>query len=637
MIEHDRLKDIKEKYSESFGTLNPMLTEMLECHRMVAGQQWSATDANNSKKKNIIPLTYNYLKGQVDIMCGIQRQTKAALKCYPEETGDNITASISSTILHHGMRKGRGYSSANTSFKDCVTGGLGWLSPYMDFSEDPINGELKVVADSPFDIFFDPHGKEPDTSDWMYIVKRKVISKHIAEMNFSEKADEIRASSADYKSDYFVMAETNLKDKCVIKELWERVLERYIVIYFIDETGELQQLEIPEAQYTQFEPDLMLLRMMPSYEEMKTTKSGIKVAISINDNILAYDGKSPYEMNVFPFVPVFGFYNRSLDLWSQKLSGIVKHLKDVQREINKWESNKLFYLLSSIHSGWMMDKGAVDDIRKLTRGMTAPVLERNPNKLIERIQPPNPPAAMQMQSEANELKFNKIGLSPDALGMVTNAESAKAIQLRQVQGLTKVGELTDNFNYAMKHLGTIALSMMFQFYSFDKVKRILGKDYEFLTEADMLEVKDMKYDIEVDETTYNPTNKRVRLETLMQMKQYQVEGIEAEDFYELWDVDAAEFYKLKTRAEQRRQQQQQMQMQQQAVEQGLLASKAANEKAKTDNMNTQTASMAQNMMIKSIQAGADPEVLRQEISKNMPNGAQAQPEPPMMPDEGSPV
>lgn len=628
-MDKDRLKDIKDKYSESFGTLNPMMTIMLEDYKMAAGQQWSSLDAANSRKRNVAPMTNNYLHGQVSVLTGIQRQAKTALKCYAEEPNDNFAASIASNLLHHVMRKGRGYSSASLAFKETVTCGLSWLSPYMDFSNDPLNGEVKIVADSLFDIFFDPHGKEPDTSDFMYIVKRKAISKHIAKINFHEFKDEIEDSTSDYKSDYFVLAESGLKDKCVVKELWERVLENYITVYYMDEMGELKTLDVPEGRYMEIEPDLMMLRQGAYYNEVKSVKQAIKVAISINDNILVYDGKSPYEFNAFPFVPVFGFYNKSLDSWSYKLSGIVRHLKDPQREINKWDSNALYYLLSSIHSGWRMDKGAVDDIRRLTRGMTSPVIETNPGKALERIQPPNPPISMQQQAELNEAKIHKIGLSPDTLGIASNVDSAKAIQLRQVQGLTKVGELTDNFNQALRQVGNIVLSMIFQFYTPEKIRKILGKDYEFIPPEVFESLKDSRYDIEVDETTYNPTNKKVRLETLMQMQQYGVPGIQAEDFYRLMETDAAELNKMMIRDQQRKQQEAIMQQQQQAVQQGLIASKAENEKAKTRNMNVQTAVMAQGMMEKAAALGVPADVLEQEISKNMPGGAQSQPEPPM--------
>lgn len=612
------VKRVKEKYDESFGTLNTLFAEMLDSHNMTAGQQWMDADAKKSRAKNVAPLVYNYIKGQVDLLCGIQRQNKTALKALPEETGDNISASIASNILHHAMRKGNGYTAASQTFKDMVIGGLGWLSVYIDFRDDLVNGDLRVISDSPFDIFFDPHTKEMDLSDCTYIVKRKAVSKHIAKLLYPDKAEQIENSKSDYKSDYYVLEEGGLKNKCVIKELWEREIETFYVIFV-----QGQEMEMSAKKYAEMQADIDQMKMIDGYTEVKRKKQVMKYTVTINDEILAFDGDSPYEMNMFPFIPMFGFYNKSMESWKMKLSGIVNPLKDSQREINKWESNKLAYMLRSIHEGWIVDKGAVDDMRILTRGMTAPVIQRNVGKSIDRMPPVQPPVAMMEQASNNEMKFNRIGLSPDMMGNQSNVDSAKGIQLRQMQGMAKVGELTENFNYAFIQLGRIALGVIFQFYTIDKIKRILGKDYEWMTQADIIDVKDFNHDIQVDETTYNPTNKKVRLENLMQMQQYGVPDLQPEDFLELFEIDAADLKKMTERREARKQQEMAQKAQAEAVQNELIASKAQNEKAKTDNMNTQTAVMTTNMLGEMADRGVKGEHIEQammndEMANNPP-------------------
>jgi len=605
-----KVKKVKDKFDESFGTVGPLFNKMLESHRMNAGDQWLDSDAKKSKKNNIVPLVYNFIKGNVDMLCGIQRQNKTALRAMAEETGDNVRASVASNLLHHSMRKGNGYIAVSQSFKDMVIGGMGWLSPYIDFKNDLVNGDLRVVADSPFDIFFDPHTKEMALSDCMYIAKRKAIAKHIAKLLYPDLAEEIEKSNSDYKSDYYVLEESGLKDKCVIKELWEREIKKVYVIFV---SG--QQMELTEEQYANMEEDIAQMRLIDGYTEVKKSKQVMSYTVTINDDILAFDGPSPYDSNLFPFVPIFGFYNKSMETWRDKISSIVDPLKDPQREINKWNSNQLAYMLRTIHDGWIVDKGAVDDMRILTKGMSAPVIQRNQGKSIDRMPQAQPPVAMMQQAEINEQKFNKIGLPPDMMGNQTNVDSAKGLQLRQMQGLAKVGELTDNFNYAFMLLGKVALGMIFQFYTLDKIKRILGQEYEWITEQDLIDVKDFDHDIQIDETTYSPTNKQIRLEDLMKMQQYGVEGLEAEDFVELWNMDAAELRKFKERIEKRKMQAQQMEAQQKAVEQALIAQKAGNEKAKTDNMNVQSSVMTAKMLGELADRGVPPEMLQAEMQK----------------------
>ena len=113
-----------------------------------------------------------------------------------------IKASI---LLHHAMRKGGGYTAASSASKDQGIGGLSWLSPYMDFSADPLNGEFRALCDSVFDIFPDPHFREVNLSDCNYIVKRKAIAKSTGAIMFPEHEKDILNSKSEYKSDFFVI------------------------------------------------------------------------------------------------------------------------------------------------------------------------------------------------------------------------------------------------------------------------------------------------------------------------------------------------------------------------------------------------------------------------------------------------
>lgn len=591
MAEKDRIKDIKERFDESFAALATAYTDMQTLHKMYANKQWSDKDASNSKKKNIPPLTYNFMKKNVDVLVGIQRQNKTALKVYAEETGDNISASIASILLHHSMRKGNGYTAASEAYKDQCIAGLSWLSPYMDFSKDAINGEFKVICDSTFDIFFDPSLKEMDLSDCGYIVKRKVMSQDKACLMFPKFAEEIKKSKSDYKSDYFVMEDSGLRRKVVVKEMWERV---NTPAYTIATAGQI--ITIPADLYDTEE--VALLKTSPDYVEKSHLIQEVKLATLINNEILVYDGKSPYKGDYFPFVPCWGFYNKTLDTWNLKLQGVLHAIVDAQREFNKSKSNAMHYMLSSIHSGWMIDKGAVDDVRTLTKGMSAPVVQVNPGKKVERIQPPsiNPVFGSWSNESFNDIM--RIGLNAESLGFNSGAESAKAIKMKNMQGMASVGEIPDNFSFAMKQLGKIALSMIYQFYTPAKMKRILGVEYENITDEMLLKVGEMDYDIEVDETTYSPVQKMYRLETKLQALQYKAEGIDIQDIIDDLELDAADRMKMESKKMMQQQQAMAMQQQQLQMQQEEMARKARVDESKAKNLDAQTIVMGANAVEK---------------------------------------
>lgn len=597
---NDRLKEMKELKSESYGTLNSLYLKMLESNNMYANQQWTDQDARNSKAKNIKPSVYNFMKKNVDVVLGIQRQNRPALKVLPEESGDNIPAGIASILLHHAMRKGNGYMATSQSMKDQLICGLSWLEPHIDFSRDAINGDLRITAGSPFDKWFDPGMKEMDLSDCGYIINRKAVRKDIAMAAYPDFAEQIDASKSDYKSDYFVMEETGLKNKCVINELWQRKPAPHYTIAVNEKI-----ITMTEEQYNNSEADIALAKMHPGYTELKHNRNVMTLLITVND-IIVYDGPSIYKGDFYPFIPVWGFYNKSTDLWSMKLQGLLESLKDPQREYNKVSSSITHYLLSSIHSGWLMDKNAVDDVRILTKGMSSPVIERNPGKSIERITPPNMPDMMFNYRNEAVNNMMRLGLNAESLGYESGVESIKGMKMKQMQGMATIGELVDNFNYSFTTLGKIALSMIYQFYSIDKIKRILGNEYDWITHEDMLSLQDMEHDIEVDDTSYSPVQKMYRLETKLQAAQYGVEGFEAEDFFDDLDLDPIDQRKIKERSEMRKQQEQQMQQQQAQAQQQLLMTKAASEQAKAENLNVQSQVMGTNVLKNIRELGGEP-------------------------------
>lgn len=589
MSEQETLHRVKERFSESYGTLNHMLLKMKESLDMYSGKQWTEKDAANSLKKNIPPLVKNFIARNVNVLVGLQRQNKTALRCHPEETGDNIAASIASRLLHFTMRKGNGYVATSEAFKEQCIMGLSWITPYVDFSEDGVNGDIRIKMESAFNKFFDPHTRETDLSDCGYMVNRQVISKQKAVMMFPDKKALIEGSNADYKSDYFVMEHTGLKNLCMIKELWERELVPH---YTIIVDG--QMLTISEENYRKNKQYIDQLKVLSNYEEVRHNRRQMRLTTVLNDNIILYDGKSPYEGDMFPSIPCFGFFTKSQELWSQRLTGIVENLKDSQREINKWSANQMHYVLTSIHSGWQMDKNAVDDKRVLSKGMSTPIIEVNPGKRLDRIAPPQLPSAFIDMGQRAADDFMRLGLNADALGMQSGAESARLTKLRQMQGLATVGELTENFNHAFMQTGRMVLGMIFQFYGIEKIMRILGDEFQGVAEEHLRQVKDIKFDIEIDDTTYSPTQKMIRLETQLEMQQYGVPGLEAEDFYDNLDIDALDYIKLKQRAEQRKEQEAEQAQKQQQIEEALTAAKIRGEEAKADNFDAQSLLMSQN-------------------------------------------
>jgi len=588
----DKVKHVIERYNESFLHLAPFFEKAREAHRMYVGKQWLPGDEKNARLKRMATPNINVIKKNVDTIVGIQKMNKTALSVKAEEVNDNMKSGIANIVLHHQVKNANGYQALDMAFKSAVIAGLGWVSPYIDFSVDPENGQFMCENDSIFDMFYDPHFRQKSGSDMKYVVRRKVVDKLFAIQNYPDFADEIENSNEDYKIDQYVTSVAGLKDKVLVMELWEKDYEKFYTVFFNDKVFDFKKNEYEQAKQ-QIE-ELKATGAQINLVERK--KQVVKLTIVLNNKILVYHGDSPYGNNAIPFVPMFGFFDPEYESWDYKLQGLVEQLKDIQREKNRWRANMMYAMNTMIHSGWIMDKGAVDDTRILQRGMSAPIIEKNPGKQIDRIRPMDFPQAFAGIEALNDQDFLKIGLNPDILGNMSRSDSGKAIKLRMTQGLTSFAELTDGYNEAMRNFGILSLGMIFQNYTKKKILRIIGNEYAEVTEDDILDLSDIPYDIDIDETTYNPTHKMQVFDQLVEMMQYGVQNVSPKMLLKYIEIDPAIYNEFMQDMAQQEQMQAQQAQQANELQNRMQEVQINNEMKKGQNMQAQSALMSAKVM-----------------------------------------
>lgn len=588
----DQVKHVLERYNESFLHIAPFFEKARDSHKMYVGKQWLPGDEKNARLKRMSTPNINVIKKNVDTIVGLQKMNKTALSVKAEEINDNTKSGIANIILHHQVKNANGYQALDMAFKSAVIAGLGWISPYIDFSVDPENGQFMVENDSIFDMFFDPHFRQKNGSDMKYVVRRKVIDKLFAIQNYPEFASDIENSNEDYKIDQYVTSVAGLKEKVLVMELWEKSYETFYTVFFNDKVFDFRKDEFEEAKQ--------------QIEELKATgaklnlierkKQVVNLTIVLNNRIKVYHGKSPYGDVGIPFIPMFGFFDPEYETWDYKLQGIVEQLKDIQREKNRWRANMMYAMNTMIHSGWILDKGAVDDTRILQRGMSAPIIEKNPGKQIDRIRPMEFPNAFAGIESLNDQDFLKIGLNPDILGNISRSDSGKAIKLRMTQGLTSFAELTDGYNEAMRNFGILSLGLIFQNYTRRKLLRILGNQFEGITEDDILDISDIPYDVDIDETTYNPTHKMQVFDQLIEIMQYGMHNVSPKMLLRYLEIDPIIYQEFMQDIAQQEQMQMQQMQQAQQLQNEMTAVQINNEKKKGQNMQAQSALMSAKVM-----------------------------------------
>ena len=268
----------------------------------------------------------------------------------------------------------------------------------------------------------------------------------------------------------------------------------------------------------------------------------IKYSIVINDELMVYDGYSPYGDNYIPIVPFIGFCDMSAKKLKKKFFGLIESLKDVQRDKNRNKINRRYAQNATLHSGWFMTKGSIDDPRQLNVGMGMQTVQVNPGAQDPRRVPlPNYPQYLFSEEDKNDQDRVTIGLNSDALGLgATSNDSSKAVSLRQQTGLTTVAEIPANYSIGLKLMANIALDMVMQNITPARVKRIVGADYEVdVTDEVFASMLERDFDVMIDESSFNPTHKEQMRNQLAEYMQYSGQPVPFEIYLKFTEMDPA--------------------------------------------------------------------------------------------------
>lgn len=575
--------DILKSYDEAKSGWNSFYIESKEDHKFSMGDQWDSEDREILRKKGVPVLTLNWIKKRVDLYSGYERQNRTDLKARPIEGADEAHAEVYTKIIKWVIGNCKAEYAISDAYKDTVKGGIGWIHVYIDRERDIINGDIRIKAVSPFNMYIDPYTTQLDLSDCGYQIRYQIVNKHKLAALYPKYDDQIKKlgkpPADDIREDPEVAHDKG--DNVLFLEYWYR--EYVKVVYSVNlKTGETEELDISFAEAKE------LFAEDENFTPVEKKIATIKLAILIGGEILVYDGPSPYGKYRYPYIPIFGYYDSSYHSWDLKLQGVVRALKDPQREKNKRRSMVLQSVGKSLRGGLIMDKNAVDDINDIhTSDVYGDILIKNPGKEITTITPPPmDTAVMQLEMMAGD-DMNHISANPDLMGGEQGKHDATStIMLRQKQGLITIEEVSDHLSFAKKMLGEHLIDLISEFFPREKIIRILGSDYtkmwtdleEQVQQGQMVQEQVAqiqedfwntyekasqiaKFDIVIDEMPYSATNRMAAMAQVTQAAQYKI-PMPPESFIEFMDIPVA----TKKRWIEWQNEQMQMQQEQQAIE-----------------------------------------------------------------------
>jgi hypothetical protein len=481
-------KKIDSDYSANQAIWQTFWVEATLDTRLEAGDTALMADLNQMLPNNNRGSWYfNRVRPLCNMVSGFQRRNRKSTIVVPLENADQKTSDQWTKILLNIYKREGIYETISDAFHQgaCISG-LNLLHVYMDYTKDPVSGDLKV-DNLPYNSFFvDPYFRKPDLSDCSFVWRRSYLSHSAAAALMPDKYDEImalegnptglgRSGRFQYMPESYGQTQQNrlAYDEYYYKDYRKQKL-------LVDkQTGEV--MEITSQSTMDIET---FLSHFPQVTVIEQNVPTVRLAIMIQDKIF-YDGAQPLNIDCYPFIPVMGYYNPMMPYFYSRIQGICRSLRDPQMLLNRRIILSADLLESQVNSGFIFKENAVIDVKHLFQtgqGRIIPLKREAQMTDIQPIVPPQiPPSFFQMQ-ETFSKELNMVsGINEELMGSSIDDKAGILSALRQGAGLTTLQPLFDRLDFSQIMLGELIMQVIQNNYTSGKIKNLLeGEEPEAL-------------------------------------------------------------------------------------------------------------------------------------------------------------
>ncbi len=469
--------DLQQMWAEGLDGQRSWRGRAEECIRFYKGfsqKQWDAADLQVLQTEKRPALTLNKIAPIINFLSGYQRQNRLDITVLPQRPDAQGEAAVVNHIIKQTIDNNNGHYEISAWFDDAIKTGIGWMSGYIDYTHDPIKGDLKLERVNPLFIVPDPCSTKYDLSDCEYIFRAtKVRLKTVMDI-FPEKEDEIMAGgeidyadleihpreniSGDiaYSSTRILMNQLRPNEQVTIKDCWYLKTSQVAYVYIADK-GEVIEYGPKDKKLDE------MVAAIPNAVIIERQKKTLYKATYIG-SVLLQDVKDPLgSVNKLPFVPLYAY--RDDTETGDNVWGLIDNLIDPQKEINKRRSQSLHILNTQAHSGWLMEDGSIEDEGSFKKQGSTPgalLKYRKGAMKPDRITPVPPSQGHVVAEQAANSDMKEIsGVNPDLLGArAERSEPGIVIQLRQQQGLIVIQNVFDNLRHSLSLLGQLMIDVI---------------------------------------------------------------------------------------------------------------------------------------------------------------------------------
>lgn len=514
--------------------------------------QWDDVQLQKLEDEERAPLQLNITLPKINLLTGIERQNRTFWKMNAVGIEDEVWKQLITPLLLYVERTQTLQQKFSRGFKYAGITGRDWLE--LKIREDGEFGlDITIDRESWHNVRIDPDARVQNTEKWLRLSREKWLTFEEIKALFPDQVDDIKdIKGMRYPHGHFGLDPSEglefehgdryeYGDRIDWSKHYDEKSKRIRVVDYWDReiksTSRVVDLKNGSISKEPFESkgsakkELSKVaksegRDKEEYSVITKIESDIYLTEWSGSRILQERKKEIYNHKQFPLVPIWYYFE---DMGHRvETIGMVENLKYPQMEKNKRRSQSLDVLSRVPKGGGIIDKAAgitADTLKKVSSAGEWIVAKMKPGKKLGDIMQQWSMGAIQLlgfienlETRA-ELDTKEISGATDPLLGVASAakESGLAARTRISQGMLTLQEPLEYLDDTKKQVLRMIISMMQQFYSPEKIRRIVDLEAEGFDKEDVekfitafKDEKDLlQYDIILSKTD-NPTLKSLK-------------------------------------------------------------------------------------------------------------------------------
>ena len=512
----EKTKDFESAFNDAYDAWYPWMAEAHTDLKYVIDSPWTAEDIAYFRDQNREILNFNITRRIVKMTTGYERRNRLSLKIGPSEGSDDRVASQLTGVVMPLMENHGGYEEMSNAFEmGALITGANLIGPYLNR-----RGDIKFSR-KPYNKFLlDPGFTKRDLTDCGYLIIHEEGMLTDDVKSLVPGAEGLITQYAKQHDAQVTMPFSAYKGRgreeglrCNYQEFWEQTTKKVKVLAnrqsgksFVYK-GTDEELAAITAQFYE---------QLVSYDEYRES---VEFSAFVNGKCVYSKGDDPNKIDEYPYTLFAGFFYPEYDDQAKKLQGIVRPIRDPQREISKRMSKILDMIDTQVSSGMIAEENALvdpDDVHASGQGKGI-LVKSGKIGAVKPIEAPDIPQGLfQLNREIQEFVNSIAGVNDSLFGSdeLKQQVSGYLMKLRQGSALTALQDLFDNLRFSKKNLGFKLIKMIQANYSKAKVARIINKQpvEQFYTE-DLT-----RYDITPQEGILTETQRQMFYTELRQAK-----------------------------------------------------------------------------------------------------------------------